>query len=133
MAPLFETDGDRQQREQLEASVHRSQQAAYISRPEARPLQDMSRGRVQRTRDGDSAFISRREARPFTGETRRQKMNRLIYSTDGTKFPGEPRLEVLPFMGRGVSKGVGKKDMLDHMTPKKKTGKKLRLFDLWRV
>jgi hypothetical protein len=128
MAPLFETDNDRLQREVIEASVHRAEQAAYISRPEARPLQDMRRGRVHRSRDGDAAYVSRAEARPFTGETRRQKVNRLIYSCDGTRFPGEPHINILPFVGK-----ESKRDVLSHMAPKKKAGKKLRLFDMWKV
>lgn len=76
--------------------------------------------------DANSAYITRGEARPLI-ETRRQRIARLTYSTDGTRFPGEPKLNILPFVGTRGSK----KDLLSHMSPKRT--KKHKLFDLWKV
>lgn len=74
---------------------------------------------------GEAAYISREEAQPLI-ETHRQKISRLTYCCDGTRFPRERHVDILPFVG-------SKKDVLAHMSPKRQTGKKLRLFDIWRV
>ena len=141
---LFESDGDKTQRELVEASNYRDRQAAYISKTESEPLRDLSRGRVHRSRDGDAAYVSRREAKPFRynvqslitpqKETHRAKVIRLTFCSDCTRFPGEPKIDILPryrapLLPTTTRKKAVKRDLLEHMAPKR-GGKKLNVFDL---
>ena len=82
-------------------------------------------------KDAQRAYISRREAEPIVDahelrKSHREHVNNLIFSCDGTRFPGEPRLKILPDVGAclpgkdvlGVDEQKKRNNELDKMREK---------------
>ena len=87
-------------------------------------------------KDAQRVYISRQEASPLTQPiSRRQHVNRLTFGTDGTRFPGEPHIEIMPNMDRCFPGGCEKKDtIIDGQRKRNEDYDKMRLkLDFFKV